>query len=230
MVRAPRGTFGTRAYPRPPYRRLKRQLDSSRFPRLSHRGSPSMPDAWRVRPAYPGYRGAASEGRRVPFLTIDQGPTGGQAWQIHARECYFSQETVGVASTLFVRGGLVIRARIVDGVETIDSCGWDPNREGSLVFVTNGHAVRTADSPASDFPRSAQESCRIAQRLPGKSVTWRGAVDGTGIPYSGTLAPTSSGARSFNLLIGTAGTALSHHLTCVRKSGPSYAGLTNPAF
>ena len=102
--------------------------------------------------AYVEYRGAAAEGWRVPTLTIEQGPTGGQAWQIHAKEGYFSQETVGGASALFVRGGLVIRARIVDGVETIDCCGWDPDEENSLVFVANGHAVRIAGSPASEFP------------------------------------------------------------------------------
>ena len=98
------------------------------------------------------YRGAAAEGMRIPFLTIEQGPTGGQAWQIHAREGHFSEETVGVASALFVRGGLVIHAGVVGGVETIDSCGWDPDQENSLVFVTNVHAVRIAGSPASDFP------------------------------------------------------------------------------
>ena len=98
--------------------------------------------------AYVEYRGAAAEGRRVPTLTIEQGPTGGQAWQIHAKEGYFSKETVGGASVVLVRRGLVIPARSVDGVETIDSCGWDPDEENSLVFVTNGHAVRIAGSPA----------------------------------------------------------------------------------
>ena len=108
--------------------------------------------------AYIEYRGAAAEGRRIPVLTIEQGPIGGQAWQIHAKDGHFSEETVGGASAFFVRGGLVIRARVVDGVETIDSCGWDPEEENSLVFVTNSHAVRIAGSPASDFPPSQLRS------------------------------------------------------------------------
>lgn len=108
--------------------------------------------------AYIQYRGTSAEGRRVPVLTIEQGPTGGQVWTVHAKEGHFSEENVDGASAFFVQGGLVIRARIADGVATIDSCGWDPEEENSLFFVTNGHAVRIAGSPASDFPPSQLRS------------------------------------------------------------------------
>ena len=73
------------------------------------------------------YRGTAAEGRRVPVLTIEQGPTGGQAWTIHVKEGNFSKVSVVGASAFLVRDGFVIRVRIVDGVETTDTCGRDPS-------------------------------------------------------------------------------------------------------
>ena len=113
--------------------------------------------------AYVEYRGTAVEGRRVPTLTIEQGPTDGQAWMIHAKEGYFSKGTMGGASAFLVRGGFVIRARIADSAETIDSCGWDPEEENSPVIVTSDYVIRIAGSPVSDFPPSQLR--RLAESL-----------------------------------------------------------------
>ncbi len=100
------------------------------------------------------YESALEQGQRTRVLTIEQGPTNGRTWQLHAKDGYFDRETVRGAPAYIIRGSFVIRAIMVKGVETIKSCGWDSNEENSLVFVNNGHGVRIAGSPASDFPPS----------------------------------------------------------------------------
>ena len=104
--------------------------------------------------AYVKYKGPLVEGQRTEVLSIEQGSTNGRAWRLQAKDGYYERETVNGAPAYIIRGGFVVRSRIVDGVETIDSCGWEPEQENSLVFVSNGHAVRIAGSPASAFPPS----------------------------------------------------------------------------
>ena len=100
------------------------------------------------RVAYAEYASTPQEGKQTRFLTIEQGPTDGITWQLHAKDGHVDSETVGDTPAFVIRGGFVIRARISEGVEVIDSCGWDPDEENSLVFVRNGHGVRIAGSPA----------------------------------------------------------------------------------
>ena len=100
------------------------------------------------------FESSPEQGQRARVLTIEQGPTNGRVWQLQAKDGHFDRATVRGAPAYIIRGSFVIRARMVKGVETIEGCGWDLNEENSLVFVNNGHAVRIAGSPASDFPPS----------------------------------------------------------------------------
>ena len=100
------------------------------------------------------FESSPEQGQRARVLTIEQGPTNGRVWQLRAKDGHFDRATVRGAPAYIIRGSFVIRARMVKGVETIEGCGWDLNEENSLVFVNNGHAVRIAGSPASDFPPS----------------------------------------------------------------------------
>lgn len=97
------------------------------------------------------YADSPVEGQRTRVLTIEQGPTNDRIWQLNAKDGYADPVTVGGEPAYVIRGSFVIHARVVNGVETIESCGWDPTEENSLVFVSNGHAVRIAGSPASEF-------------------------------------------------------------------------------
>ncbi len=105
--------------------------------------------------AYVQYEAPLVEGQRTEVLSIEQGPTNGRTWQLEAKDGYYEMETVNGAPAYIIRGGFLVRSRMVDGVEIIDSCGWEPEWENSLVFVSNGHAVRIAGRPASAFPPSS---------------------------------------------------------------------------
>ena len=97
------------------------------------------------------YADSPVQGQRTRVLTIEQGPTNDRIWQLHAKDGYADRVTVGGEPAYVIRGGFVIHARVVNGVETIESCGWDPTEENSLVFISNGHTVRIVGSPASEF-------------------------------------------------------------------------------
>ena len=47
---------------------------------------------------------------------------------LQAKDGSYERETVNGAPAYIIRGGFVVR-RIVDGVETIDSCGWEPEQD-----------------------------------------------------------------------------------------------------
>ena len=150
MVRAPRGMFGTRAYPRPPYRRLKRQLDSSRSPRRPHPGSPSMPDAWGVRsPIWSTEAQLQGEGESHSSLLS-------RAQQVDrpGRLMQGKASLAGRPLGLLLLYSFEVVSSYVPRLWTV----WRPStaEDGTpmsrtLHLRTNGHAIRTAGSPASQF-------------------------------------------------------------------------------
>ena len=102
--------------------------------------------------AYMRFEGAAEPGRRKRVLTIQQGPTDGRVWRIQAKDGYYESATVRGAPAYVIRGTFVVLSRMVKGERRLERCGWDPEEENSVVFLSEGHGVRISGSPASDFP------------------------------------------------------------------------------
>ena len=104
------------------------------------------------RESFMRFEGAVEPGQRKRVLTIEQGPTNGRVWQLQAKDGYYESATVRGAPAYVIRGAFAIRSRIGNGAERLGRCGWDPDEENSVVFVSDGHGVRIAGSPGSDFP------------------------------------------------------------------------------
>ena len=104
--------------------------------------------------AYMRFEGAAEPGGQKRVLTIHQGPTDGKPLRLQAKEGYYERATVSVAPAYLIRGTFIVLFTSVRGEERLEECGWDPEEQSSVVFVSEGYGVRIAGSPASAFPRS----------------------------------------------------------------------------
>ena len=100
---------------------------------------------------------------RGRVLTIDQGPMHRDVWRLELKEGYYEQATVRRVPAVVIRGSPLVEIRVLDGVEQVVSCGWDPGIQNSLVFVSNGYHYRLSGSQAESFPPS--ELIAIAESL-----------------------------------------------------------------
>ena len=99
----------------------------------------------------------------VPLFSIEQGPVDGRVWILEAKEGHYERVNVFGVTGVVILGTFVVEVRTVDGADQVVSCGWDPDAENSLVFVSKGHGLRLAGSPAEDFPSS--ELIAVAESL-----------------------------------------------------------------
>ena len=126
------------------------------------------------RASYMVFESAEEQGQPQRVVTIAQGPTHGEVLKLPVKEGYYERVTVRGSPAYVIRGSLVIISRSVDGVETVESCEWNPDGVISVGFVSDGHSVIVVGSPGGEFP--PDELLGIAASLVGSTETKEGAL------------------------------------------------------